>query len=51
MHLGRFLGLSQRKLQLECERARNGDENQETTVLACLMSSFSVWRAGTQCEN
>lgn len=35
----------------ESEDAGNGDKNQETTVLACLMSSFSVWRAGTQCEN
>ena len=35
----------------ESECAGNGDKNQETTVLACLMSSFSVWRPGTQCEN
>ena len=49
---GSFPGLSQTEKGKvrESECAGNGDKNHETTVLVYLMSSFSVWRAGTQSE-
>lgn len=48
---GSFPGLSQTEKDKvrESECAGNGDKR-ETTVLGYLMSSFSVWRAGTQSE-
>lgn len=52
MYPGSFPGLSQTEKDTvrESECAGNGDKNHETTVLVYLMSSFSVWRAGTQSE-